>query len=94
MSITVNSTHRININGQVVDLTTQQLVELRDQIDQAISVKRRPAIKGWDEFSRELNPLNDRSIPPVTCKENSKLWSGVHTSQCGPVNAAQTHIQP
>lgn len=94
MSITVNSTHRINIDGQIVDLTTQQLVELRDQIDQAISAKRTPAIKGWDEFSRELRPHNDCQLPSVTCKENSKLWSGVHTSQCGPVNAVQTHVQP
>lgn len=86
MSITVNSTHRINIDGQFVDLTTQQLVELRDQIDQAISVKRTPGIQDWREYSRELTPFRDWVYNLGPMCGSTKLY--------GPVNAAQTHIQP
>lgn len=94
MSITIKSTHRLRIGDMTHDLTTEELLELRDQIDSALATRRNLGFEDWLRYSKGLKPLNDWSIPPVTCKENSKFWSGVHTSQCGPVNAAQTHVQP
>ena len=97
MSITIKSTHRLHIGNHIHDLTTEELIELRDQIDSALATRRNPGFQDWLRYSKGLKPLNDWSIPPVTCNDKldaTKFWSGVHTSQCGPVNAAQTHIQP
>jgi hypothetical protein len=93
MSITIKSTHKLRIGDMTHDLTTEELIELRDQIDSALAARRWPSLQDWYQH-QNVRPLNDWSIPPVTSKDNAKLWSGVHTSQCGPVNAAQTHIQP
>ena len=97
MSITIKSTHKLNIGPYTVDLTSEELVELRDQIDSALENRKNPGFQDWLRYSKELRPFNDWTIPPVTCDEKldaTKFWSGVHSSQCGPVNAAQTHIQP
>lgn len=107
MSITIKSTHRLRIGDMTHELTTEELLELRDQIDSALATKRCPNFDDWPKFNGEKHP-QWRPIPietgkkhlgilPVTCDEKldaTKFWSGVQSSQCGPVNAAQTHVQP
>ena len=96
MSITIKSTHKLNIGPYEVDLTTEELRELQEQIDSALSNSPRSDFKEyWLRYSKELKPLNDWSIPPITSDEDpNKFWMGASTSKCGPVNSAQTHIQP
>ena len=97
MSITIKSTHKLRIGDMTHDLTTEELLELRDQIDSALATRRNPGFQDWLRYSKDLQPHNDWSIPPVTCDNNAKAWVGsgiLHKSQCGPVNAAQTHVQP
>ena len=97
MSITIKSTHRLRIGDMTHDLTTEELIELRDQIDSALATRRNAYLEDWRRYPKELQPLKDWTLPPVTCDEKldaTKFWSGVQSSQCGPVNAAQTHIQP
>jgi hypothetical protein len=105
MSITIKSTHKLKIGNAVHDLTTEELLELRDQIDSALATKRGHHFEDWKPYTSPhpqwpipIETVKKHwGIPPVTCNEKldeTRFWPGVQSDKCGAVLAAQTHVQP
>lgn len=75
------------------DLTTEELLELRDHIDSALATRNVVAREGWMRYPREPKPHNEWVYNPGPTSKDyfdyQKIWSGVV-----PVESAQTHVQP